>query len=175
MPNLTIRPERPEDYASIRRVVVAAFESTSEGDLVDNIRASEHYIPELSLVAEIDGEVVGHVMVSRVHLVDGSRRREAHSIAPVAVTPSTQGQGVGGALIRRVIEIADSIGLPLLLLEGSPTYYGRFGFEHAAPHGIHFDLPDWAPAEAAQVYRLESYQPSIAGRVEYPPAFAVED
>lgn len=167
----TIRAEQAADFDAIRRVVEAAFGSEAEADLVDAIRDSEHYIPELSLVAELDGAIVGHVMVSRVGLVDGTRRHVAHSMAPVAVAPDHQGRGVGGAMIRRGIELADAMGLPMILLEGSPTYYRRFGFEHSVPHGIHFDLPDWAPAEAAQVVLLGAYDPSVRGRVDYPPAF----
>lgn len=170
-----VRPERADDFDEIRRVVAAAFGSDVEAELVDLIRASEHYIPELSLVAELDGEIVGHVMISRAHLVDGSRRHVAHTMAPVAVAPDHQRRGVGSALIRRGIELADEMRLPLILLEGSPKYYPRFGFEHSVQFGIHFDLPEWAPAEAAQVRRLTAYDPDIRGRVEYPPAFDVGD
>lgn len=168
-----IRTERPSDFDAIRGVVTEAFGSEAEADLVDGIRASEHYLPELSLVAELDGSVVGHVMISRVTLVDGEQQLVAHSMAPVSVAPAHQGRGIGGALVRRGIELADEAGLPLVLLEGSPTYYTRFGFEHSVPHGIHFDLPEWAPAEAAQVVPLTNYDPTIQGRVEYPHAFDV--
>lgn len=174
MSDVTIRPEQPGDFDAIRQVVVAAFGSAAEGDLVDNIRASEHYIPQLSLVAEVDGEVVGHVMISGVHLVDGEHRRAAHSMAPVSVAPHAQRQGIGSALVRAALADADRMGIPLVLLEGSPRYYGRLGFEHSVQYGIHYDLPDWASAEAAQVYRLTSYDPSLTGHVEYPPAFDVE-
>jgi putative acetyltransferase len=67
---------------------------------------------------------------------------------------------------------ADRAGEPLVVLEGNPRYYARFGFEHSVPHGIHIDLPSWAPATAAQVLRLSTYDPSIRGRVVYPPAFS---
>ena len=174
MADFTIRPERPDDAAAIRAAVVAAFESEGEGDLVENIRASEHYIPELSLVAERDGQLVGHVMISRVHIVEGDRRTAAHSLAPLAVAPEAQRQGIGKALVRDGIARADAMGLPLILLEGSPRYYGNLGFEHSVAYGIHFNLPDWAPAEAAQLYRLSNYDPSTTGRVEYPPAFDVD-
>lgn len=166
-----IRAERPGDFDEIRRVVTAAFGSATEADLVDGVRASEHYIPELSLVAELEGAIVGHVMISRVTLVDGETRHVAHSMAPVAVAPDHQGRGTGGAMIRRGIALAEDRGLPMVLLEGDPAYYRRFGFEHSVRHGIHFDLPEWAPAEAAQVVILTSYDPTIRGKVEYPPAF----
>ena len=86
MAEVSIRPELPPDYVAIRDLVVAAFDSEAEGDLVDNIRVSDNYIRELSLVAELAGAVVGHTMVSRVELMDGATRRVAHSLAPVAVT-----------------------------------------------------------------------------------------
>ncbi len=89
------------------------------------------------------------------------------------MAPEHQGQGIGSALIRRGIELAEDLGLPMVLLEGSPAYYRRFGFEHSVRHGIRFDLPDRAPAEAAQVVLLTNHDPSVHGRVDYPPAFDV--
>jgi putative acetyltransferase len=65
----------------------------------------------------------------------------------------------------------EASGEPLVVLEGSLAYYGRLGFEHSVPFGIEITLPSWAPAEAAQVLRLQAYDPSIRGRVVYPPAF----
>jgi putative acetyltransferase len=67
---------------------------------------------------------------------------------------------------------ADRRGEPVVVLEGDPRYYGRLGFLFAPDHGIHIDLPDWAPPEAAQVCPLSSYDPQVRGRVEYPPAIA---
>ena len=173
MAEVSIRPELPSDYAAIRELVVAAFESETEGDLVEGIRASNNYIRELSLVAELGGLVVGHTMISRVALLDGATRQVAHSLAPVAVTPEFQGRGIGRRLVVAATERADGLGLGLVLLEGSPAYYGPFGFEYAVPLGIHFDLPDWAPPEAGQVIRLSDYDPSVRGKVVYPPAFDV--
>jgi putative acetyltransferase len=169
-----IRPEHPEDVAVIRRVVSAAFDADFEADLVERIRASGGYVPDLSVVAVVDGAVVGHAMISRVGLVDGTERRVVHSLAPVAVAPEHQGRGIGGELVRALVRLADERGLPLVTVEGSPAYYGRFGFEPAERHGIHMDLPEWAPPEAAQVIRLSRYDPALTGRIEYPPAFDAE-
>jgi putative acetyltransferase len=171
---VTIRPEAREDYPAIREVVTAAFESGFEGDLVDRIRASDDYIPELSAVAVVDGDVVGHAMISRVGLVNRAGRRVIYGLAPVAVAPRFQRRGIGEQLVQRLIELADERGLPLIAVQGSPGYYQRFGFEHADRHGIHIDLPDWAPPEAAQVVRLTHYDPSLTGRIEYPPAFRAD-
>jgi putative acetyltransferase len=169
--SVTVRPERPDDRAAIADVVAAAFRSPAEALLVDDIRASPGFIPALSLVADDDDEVVGHVMISVVSLDDAGTRHRAVSLSPLAVRPDRQRRGVGGALVRAALDRADELGEPLVVLEGSPDYYGRFGFEHSVPLGIEIDLPSWAPAGAAQVRRLSGYDPAIRGRVVYPPAF----
>jgi putative acetyltransferase len=123
-------------------------------------------------VAELDGRVVGHVMVSDVGLRHDGQERTILSLSPLAVAPDRHGQGIGSALVRDVVARVDADGHPLVVLEGSPTYYGRFGFVDARRHGIHIHLPDWAPPEAGQVLALTNDDPSIAGEVVYPPAFA---
>ena len=187
MDDVTIRPEAPADAEAIRAVVAAAFGGPGVAALVEAIRATDDFVPEWSLVAVVPpgagsspsaaGGVVGHVMVSWAGLVDdvdagadGTIRRVA-SLSPLGVAPDRHGRGIGGALVRAVVARVEAAGEPLVVVEGDPRYYGRFGFEHAVPHGIHIALPDWAPAEAAQVLRLAAYDPSFRGRVRYPPAF----
>ena len=169
--SMRIREEHPDDHEAIRSVVAAAFGSAVEAQLVDDIRTSEHFIPELSLVAERDGEVVGHVMISYVWLDKDAGRARVPSLSPLAVAPTHQKSGVGSSLVAAVTRAADERGEPLVVLEGSPTYYGRLGFEDAREHGILITLPSWAPAEAGQVMRLRNYDPSLRGKVVYPPAF----
>jgi putative acetyltransferase len=166
-----IRAEQQEDRDAIAQVVGRAFESQIEVRLVDAIRASENFVPEWSLVALAGDEIVGHVLVSYVTLQDVDAKHRICSLAPLAVDPAHQRTGVGSDLARAVIKIVDEAGEPLIVLEGHPDYYPRFGFELANPLGIIIDLPSWAPPEAAQVRRLTKYDPSIRGRVVYPPAF----
>ena len=169
---VTVRPERPGDEDAIAELVEAAFGSPAQARLVRAIRSSEEYIPELALVAELGRRVVGHVMISEASLQDGDERHRVVTLSPLAVAPDVHGKGVGAALVREVLARADQRGEPLVVLEGNPTFYGRFGFEHSVPHGIRIDLPRWAPAAAAQVLCLSHYDPAIRGRVVYPPAFS---
>lgn len=166
-----IRPEDDADFDAIAVVVTAAFGSPVEARLVGAIRASVHYVPELSLVAVENGEVVGHIMISHATLRDGPVERRIATLSPLAVAPEWQGSGIGSALVREVTARADALSEPLVVLEGSPTFYGRLGFEHSVPHGIHMHLPSWAPPEAAQVLRLPGYDRAMRGQVVYPPAF----
>jgi putative acetyltransferase len=169
-----IRPETAEDHDSIRRLVAAAFGSEAEAHLVDRIRSSPEYLPELALVAVVDDEIVGHVMVSHTVVRSDVGDRRISMLSPLAVRPDHQRSGIGSALVRDAISIADGRGEPLIVLEGSPAYYGRLGFEPAERYGIRIDLPDWAPPEAAQVKRLGSFDPddpTLRGRVIYPSAF----
>ena len=170
-PEVEIRAECEDDFEAIGEVVRLAFRSHVEGRIVRDIRASEYYIPELALVAIAGGEIVGHVMVSHTDLErDGVRWRIA-MLSPLAVHPGRQGEGIGGRLVQQAIARADARGEPLIVLEGSPLYYPRFGFRHSVPEGIIINLPDWAPPEAAMMIPLTAYRPELRGTVVYPPAF----
>ena len=171
MNEVTIRPERTEDHAAIAEVVAAAFGSPAEVRLVEAIRASEFAIPELSLVAERDGRVVGHVMVSFAEVRDRGRRRPIAILSPLAVAPAEQRRGIGSALVRAASTGAAERGEPVIVLEGSPEFYGRLGFEPAADHDLVLPLPSWARPDAAQVLRLSDDDPVPSGQVIYPPAF----
>lgn len=169
--DVTIRAERAEDVDAITDVVADAFRSPIEARLAIAIRASPNFVPEWSLVAELRGRIVGHVMVSYVELQDERTTRRIASLSPMSVARDLHRRGIGSALIRAVVTRVDEAGEPMVVLEGDPAYYGRLGFEYAVPHGIHITLPDWAPPEAAQITRLTTYDPAIRGRVVYPPAF----
>ena len=166
---ILIRPERPEDHDAVRRITAAAFGREIEARLVDLIRASENYVPELSLVAEEDGAVVGHTMLSYVGL-EGEETFRVLALAPVSVAPERQNDGIGGALVRRAVELADARGEPLVQLLGHPDYYPRFGFEQGRPLGIEPPGPA-VPDAAFMVRKLSAYDERYRGRIVYPPAF----
>ena len=141
--------------------------------MVAAIRASPRYRPDLALVARASDQVVGFVMLSGTDLVDdGGGRREVLALTPLAVLPEYEGRGIGSELVRAALVEADHHGEPLVVLEGSPRFYGRLGFVFAPMHGIALDLPNWAPREAAQAFLLSNYDPRVRGRVDYSPAIA---
>lgn len=133
---LTIRPERPTDYPAIEDILKACFgregqnEAFNEWTLVRAIRRDPAYIPALSLVAQEDGEVVGHVLFSRCHIGD----TPSLALAPLAVRPDRQRRGIAAALVQRGLELAACMGEKTSLVLGGP-YYTRFGYA-PLPKGI---------------------------------------
>jgi putative acetyltransferase len=168
---MILRPEHPDDFPAIAEVVQDAFgdHGPAVARLVDDIRASEHYIPELSLVAVDESGVIAHVMLSWTGIESRARERVL-MLSPMSVRPDRQRAGVGSRLIEHVLGLAESAGEPLVFLEGIPDYYPRFGFERAAPLGF---LPprEGIPDEAFMVKRFPGYDPEMAGRIVCPPAF----
>lgn len=116
---------------------------------------------------------MGHVMVSAATLRNGDGERKVSMLSPLAVRPDHQQRGIGSELARAALTAADDRGEPLVVLEGSPTFYGRVGFEPAERYAIEIALPSWAPPEAAQVARLSAFDandPTMRGKVIYPAA-----
>ena len=166
-----IRPETPEDIDEIDAVVEAAFGRPAEAKLVRLLRASDVFVPELSLVAVEDGAVVGHVMITHATLTsEAGKERRILLLAPLAVRPDRQRDGIGGALVNAGLAAADARGEPLVVLLGHPQYYPRFGFEPAGQRSILPPEPD-VPRDEFMVKRLSAYDSSYTGRVAYPPAF----
>ncbi len=127
-----IRPERPEDSSQIRHVNELAFGQPAEADLIDKLRKA--CAEALSLVAEDGGAVVGHILFTPV-VVEG-RLGSGMGLAPMAVLPARQRQGIGSQLVRRGLDILRERGCPFIVVVGHPEYYPRFGFEPASKHGL---------------------------------------
>ncbi len=167
---IAVRPEQPSDFDAIRRLVQQAFGRLNEADLVERVRASPHYVPELALVAADDGDVVGHVMFSYVELKGEEESLAVLALAPLSVRPDAQGQGAGTALVETGLERAEKRGEPILLVSGHPRFYTRFGFEPARRLGIVPPFPGM-PDDVFMVKLLPGYDGRQRGRVLYPPAF----
>jgi putative acetyltransferase len=164
--SLTVRPEAPDDSEAIRAVHLAAFPTPAEADLV--ARLHEDFDSEISLVAEQGGEIVGHVMLSRMSVSGDGRAFRGLGLGPVAVMPGMQGGGVGSALVRASLAVAGALGEEVVFVLGEPDYYGRFGFsaEAAAP----FDSPYSGPNLMAQWLGLD-IDPPVTGSAAYASAF----
>jgi putative acetyltransferase len=166
---LVVRPERPEDERDIAEVVAAAFGDASVAEFTASIRASEGYVPELTFVGDENGSIAGYCMLSYVGLRGGHVDRLL-ILTPVAVRPDRQRRGIGTAVVRGATAAADERGEPVVLVEGVPAYYPRFGFVSATALGL--ERPDERIPDAAWLaLPLRSYDPSIRGRVVYPPFF----
>ncbi|MGH9112966.1 MAG: GNAT family N-acetyltransferase [Acidimicrobiales bacterium] len=167
-----IRREQRGDEQAVHAVHTAAFRvadqsgETVEAGLADELRRSGAALPELSVVAVIDGEVVGHVVCSRgwVEATTGDRR-PALGLGPLGVLPDHQDHGIGKALMHAVLGAADALDEPLVALLGEPAYYGRFGFEPSHRHGV--EPPDPAWGDYFQVRTLTAYDPSLRGTFHY--------
>lgn len=163
-----VRPEEAGDRAAVRRVNEAAFGGSEEADLVDRLRADGLVL--LSLVAEADAEVVGHIMFSRMAVDTAAGELPAVALAPMAVAPAWQRRGVGGQLVRQGLDRLREMGERIVIVVGHPEYYPRFGFSSAQARALDSPFPpDPFMALALSPGALEG----IRGRVRYPAAFGV--
>ena len=162
-----IRPERPGDEGAIHAVEKAAFGKELEPQIVDDVRASDAFVPELSLVHEDAGEIVGHVMVSRGHVEPSGD--EILLLGPIGVTPERQGEGIGRALVEAALAGSRARGAACVALVGDPALYERFGFVQAEPLGVL--PPEGWPSRAFQVAILDPDADLPQGRVVYSEPF----
>ncbi|MGB0113310.1 MAG: N-acetyltransferase [Ilumatobacteraceae bacterium] len=165
---MLVRRERTVDIDTVRAIHVAAFrrgaDEPVEAGLLDALRGCEGWLPAFSLVAEIDGEVVGHVVCTRGWVGDVP----ALGLGPIGVRPDLQRDGVGQALMHAMIGAADAADEPLIALLGSPDYYGRFGFVASSAVGV--TPPDPAWGEFFQVRTLAAHG-GLRGTFRYATPF----
>jgi putative acetyltransferase len=161
-----LRSETPADYPAIRQVNEAAFGTSEEADLVDALRLEGVVL--LSAVAEVNGRIVGHVLFSRMSIDAAGRVIPAVALAPMAVAPDHQRQGLGSRLIRHGLDVLRDLGERIVIVVGHPTYYPRFGFssERARPLGNPF------PPDAFMALELvPGALDGVRGWVQYARAF----
>lgn len=175
---VTIRKEEKADFNATFNVVQQAFASETMSDhqeqfLVARLRNSDAFVPELSLVAEVAGRVVGYVLLTKVKIVhEAAGETTVLALAPVAVLPAYQGEGIGGQLIYTAHNKARELGFGAIVLLGHAGYYPRFGYQLAKTFGI--KLPFQVPEENCMVIALtEDALQGVSGTVKYPEAFEV--
>jgi putative acetyltransferase len=163
-----VRAENREDHGAVRRVNELAFDGAAEANLVDALR--ENGAAHVSLVAEEDGRVVGHILFSPLTVESAAGVWEAMGLAPMAVLPELQGRGVGSALVREGLKECLRLGHEVVFVLGHADYYPRFGFRPAGPLGLTCEFP--SPEENFMVAELKPG--ALAGRdglVRYGPEF----
>ena len=138
--NINIRQEKESDYKKTEAVVEKSFKNAEHTDhkehfLVSKLRKSNVFIPELSLVAEVNEKIIGHIMFTK-----------SLALAPVSILPEYQNKGIGSSLVMEGLRIAKKAGFKSVIVLGHDKYYPRFGFKPASNFGIKapFDVPDIA-------------------------------
>ncbi len=170
--NLIVRPETPQDYPKIYTLNNLAFRGSTEAELVDRLRNTKAFLNELSLVATIENNLVGHILLSEIEVVNETSRNIGLSLAPMAVEPSYQKQGIGSRLVREALEQAKSIGYKFVVVLGHETFYPKFGFRPARNWNI--KAPFNAPENYFMAIELEyKALDGVSGIVQYPKEFII--
>jgi len=169
---LNIRTEEVKDYPEVYTLNYEAFGGRDdESKLIEKIRQSKFFVPELSLVAELEGKIVGNIVLSKASVVGEQEVHEVIVLAPIAVKPGLQKKGIGGELIQEGLRRCRNLGYSLVLLIGHPEYYPRYGFQSARQYQLElrqFEVPD----HVFMVRELvEGALMNIRGELKYPDAF----
>ena len=166
---LTVRFERPEDIPSVRVLNKQAFAQPVEADIVDRLRQA--CTEALSLIAEEEGRVVGHILFTPAVINSGRKAIQGMALAPMAVLPERQREGIGTRLVERGLEILGHRSCPFVIVLGHPDYYPRFGFEPASGHGIACQW-EGVPDEAFMIRIFdEAVMQGVSGTARYRDEF----
>ncbi|WP_426474740.1 GNAT family N-acetyltransferase [Chryseobacterium balustinum] len=181
---ITLRTEEEKDYKKVFEIVEQAFKTLEYSDhqehfLVEKLRKSHNFIPELSIVADFvnddtgEKELVGHILFTKISIESDSESFESLALAPVSVKPEYQNQGIGGHLIAFGHLIAQEMGYKSVVLVGHEKYYPKFGYRRASKFGITF--PFDVPVENGMAIELvDNGLKNIKGIVKYPKEFGIE-
>ena len=179
--NITIRREQEADYRVIENLTREAFWNVykpgcDEHFILNQLRVHEDFIPELDLVAEHEGEIVGHIAYSKGRIIDNKGNEiECVAFGPLSVALECQGKGVGRKLIEHSLEGATQLGYKFVFITGNPTYYHKFGFESASKYGVHLEgIPqeDEAPFFMVKLLDQEALK-NVSGTFRFSSGFEV--
>lgn len=171
-----IRRELLSDYDQVREVIKSAFyregkeSDLNEWTLVENIRNSKFYIEDLSLVAEFEGNVVGHILFTPMEVNDEDNSYDSLALAPVSVHKDFQNRGIGKQLVKAGIEKAKELGYKSIIVMGHPEYYIKFGFALASKYKIG-TTSDYNDKYLFALELVEGELSKIRGIVKYCPPF----
>jgi putative acetyltransferase len=168
-----VRPEQPADREDVLRVIATAF--GDRGQLVADIWSGLGQHKRAGLVVEQGGHVLGHVGLSRAWLDARRELVEAWVLSPLSVLPEREREGIGTALVAAAVETARGSGVPVLFLEGSPSYYGARGFERADRRGFLPASLERTPRAAFQCVCFEGLEEWMTGQLIYPDIWWTRD
>ena len=168
---LKIRQESKSDFKEVYKINKLAFEEESEAKLVELLRNSNAFVPELSLVAIIDNNIIGHILFTKIKIVDSNQNEfESLALAPMAVSPKYQKKGIGGKLINKGLDIATKLNFKSVIVLGHEYYYPKFGFVPTTKWEI--KAPYEVPVNAFMGIELvKDGLKNISGIVQYPKEF----
>lgn len=169
---IEIRQENINDYKEVYNVVKTAFETAEHSDgneqnLVVALRDSKSFIPELSLVAIKNNKIVGYILFTKIKI----GRHEELALAPLAILPEYQRQGIGSELIKKGHKIAEKLGYHYSVVLGSEKYYTKFGYIPAVKYQI--KAPFEVPNENFMAIKLNDMDVEIKGTIEYAKEFGI--
>ncbi|MEM9546137.1 MAG: N-acetyltransferase [Bacteroidota bacterium] len=177
--DLILRKEAPSDYDEVLKLIKKAFLNEEYSDhsehlLVDRLRKSKSFVPELSIVAELNKKIVGHILLTKIQINSTTQSFPSLALAPVSVHPDHQGKGIGGKLILCSHEVARDLGYQSIVLLGHENYYPRFGYERADTYGIElpFDVP---PQNCMVIELIENGLNGVQGLVKYAKEFNINN
>lgn len=172
---MILRQEKHEDCIEVHDLIVTAFSDMAESDhteqfLVKRLQNSPDFIPELSIVAEIEDKIVGYILLSKIKVENKDSEFSSLALAPVAVLKDFQNKGIGSALILYAHEKAKKLGFGSIILLGHENYYPKFGYQKASL--FHIKLPFEVPDENCMAIELqENALKNVSGTVVYPKEF----
>ncbi len=172
---MIIRKETEKDFKSVFKLIEKAFRKEKFSDhqeqfLVERLRKSNSFIPEFSLVAELDGKIVGYILLTQIKILNDHTEHLSLALAPVAVLPEFQGNKIGEKLILAAHKKAKELGFGSIILLGHEDYYPKFGYKKLKSFGIR--LPFEVPDENCMAIELfENSLKNTSGVVQYPSEF----
>lgn len=177
--NIRIRQETPADYPAVASLIQEAYRSVAYSDkkehlMVERLRKSSAFIPQLSLVAQSDtDELAGHILFTKLHIQDGHQHFPGLALAPLSIPPTFQQQGIGGQLIGAGHRIAHGLGYPYCVVLGHATYYPKFGYQRLSDYPI--ELPFQVADENKMIIVLaENGLAGVKGEIIYANEFFSE-
>ncbi len=175
--SITLRQENTSDYLAVSELIIAAFRDVIysnhlEQFLVDRLRKSSAFIPELSILAEDgQGEIAGHILLTKIHIQNQGVLYPALALAPLSIKPEFQNKGIGARLVDESHRLARDLGHMFIVVLGHAKYYPRFGYELLSKY--HIQVPIQIPDESAMIISLAGNDLSTikGGMVKYSEEF----